>query len=321
MQIYWHQEAAIKIYNELSPFTSIQRGVRQGCVLSPCLFNLYTEFIFRESNHLPGINIHGQNLNNIRYADDTALLANDEKKLQDIVTVVKEESSKKGLDMNIKKTKTMIISRNPSGKKVNIKVDGQNLEQIDKMKYLGTLITEEIKTDIEIETRSNLAKSKFSEMSKLLSSKRLKLKTKLKILNCYVFSIFTYGSEAWTLSKVLEDKIEATEMWCLRKMSNIQWRDRVTNEEVLRRLGTSRTLLDKIKKRKCRYYGHIKRKNNILTTAVEGRVEGKRPRGRPRNTWFKDIKVWTNQTAHDCTRSAADRHLWSVIARQRPKRR
>ena len=104
----------------------------------------------------------------------------------------------------------LIISRNPSGKKVNIKVDGQNLEQIDKMKYLGTLITEEIKTDIEIETRSNLAKSKFSEMSKLLSSKRLKLKTKLKILNCYVFSIFTYGSEAWTLSKVLEDKIEAT---------------------------------------------------------------------------------------------------------------
>ena len=319
--LYWHQKAAIKIQNELSPFTSIQRGVRQGCVLSPCLFNLYTEFIFRESNHLPGINIHGQNLNNIRYADDTALLANNEKKLQDIVTVVKEESSKKGLDMNIKKTKTMIISRNPSGKKVNIKVDGQNLEQIDRMKYLGTLITEEIKTDLEIETRSNLAKSKFSEMSKLLSSKRLKLKTKLKILNCYVFSIFTYGSEAWTLSKVLEDKIEATEMWCLRKMSNIQWRDRVTNEEVLRRLGTSRTLLDKIKKRKCRYYGHIKRKNNILTTAVEGKVEGKRPRGRPRNTWFKDIKVWTNQTAHDCTRNAADRHLWSVIARQRPKRR
>merc|ERR1711963_1213979 len=84
-----------------------------------------------------------------------------------------------------------------------------------------------------------------------------------------------YGSEAWTLSEVLEDKIKATEMWCLRKMSNIQWKDRVTNEEVLRRLGTSRTLLDKIKKRKCRYYGHIKRKNNILTTAVEGRVEGR----------------------------------------------
>ena len=276
--LYWHQKAAIKIHNELSPFTSIQRGVRQGCVLSPCLFNLYTEFIFRESNHLPGISIHGHNLNNIRYADDTALLADSEKNLQEIVSCVKNESSKKGLDMNIKKTKTMIISRNPTGKKVNIEVDGQILEQIDKMKYLGTLITEEIKTDIELETRSNLAKSKFSEMSKLLTSKRLKLKTKLNILNCYIFSIFTYGSEAWTLSKVLEDKIEATEMWCLRRMSNIRWKDKVSNEEVLRRLGTERKLLDKIKKRKTRYYGHIKRKNNILTRAVEGKVNVKRPR-------------------------------------------
>ena len=319
--LYWHQKAAIKIQNELSPFTSIQRGVRQGCVLSPCLFNLYTEFIFRESNHLPGINVHGHNLNNIRYADDTALLADSEKNLQEIVTCVKSESSKKGLDMNTKKTKTMIISRNPAGKKVNIVVDDQYLEQIEKMKYLGTLITEEIKTDLELETRSNLAKAKFSEMSKIFTSKRLKLKTKLNILNSYIFSIFTYGSEAWTLSKVLEDKIEATEMWCLRKISNVQWKDKVTNEEVLRRLGTERKLLEKIKKRKTRYYGHIKRKNNILTTAVEGKVEGKRPRGRPRNTWFKDIKVWTNQTAYECTKKAADRHLWSVIARQRPKRR
>ena len=159
--LFWHQKAAIKTHNELSPFAAIQRGVRQGCVLSPCLFNLYTEFIFRESDHLPGITIHGQNLNNLRYADDTALIADSEKNLQEIVSCVKSESSKKGLDMNIKKTKTMIISRNPAGKKLNIEVDGQYLEQIEKMKYLGTLITEEIKTDTEIETRSNLAKNKF----------------------------------------------------------------------------------------------------------------------------------------------------------------
>ena len=143
----------------------------------------------------------------------------------------------------------------------------------------------------------------------------------LNIFLNYIFSIFTYGSEAWTLSKVLENKIEATEMWCLRRLSNILWKDKVSNEEVLRRLGTKRTLLDKIKKRKCRYYGHIKRKNNVLTMAVEGRVQGKRPRGRPRNTWFKDINVWTEQTAYECTKKAADRHLWSVIACQRPKRR
>ena len=105
--LYWHQKAAIRIQNELSPFTSIERGVRQGCVLSPCLFNIYTEFIFRESNDLEGINIHGQNINNLRYADDTALMANNPEKLQKVVTKVRDESSKGGLDMNVKKTKVV----------------------------------------------------------------------------------------------------------------------------------------------------------------------------------------------------------------------
>ena len=91
--LYWHQKAAIRIQDELSHFTSIHRGVRQGCVFSPCLFNIYTEFIFRESNHFEGINIHGQNINNLRYADDNALIANDQDRLQEIVTRAKEESS------------------------------------------------------------------------------------------------------------------------------------------------------------------------------------------------------------------------------------
>ena len=141
-----------------------------------------------------------------------------------------------------------------------------------------------MKTDVEIGTRSNLAKAKFSSMSKILTSKRLKLKTRLKILKCYIYSIFTYGCEAWTPKKVLEDKIEAFEMWCLREIGQVKWKDNVTNVEVLRRLGTERQLLNDIQKRKLRYYGHIKRKNNILTTIVEGRLEGRRPRGRPLGT-------------------------------------
>ena len=319
--LYWHQKAAIRIQDELSPFTSIQRGVRQGCVLSPYLFNVYTEFIFRESNELKGINIHGQNINNLRYADDTALIATDENDLQKIVDQVKEESSKAGLEMNVKKTMTMVISKNPEGKQLEIKVGDQKLEQVKKFKYLGTQITEDGKTETEIKNRINLAKSKFSTMAKILTSRSLKIPTKLKMLKCYVFSIFTYGAEAWTLTKVLENKIEAFEMWCLRRISKISWKDKVSNEDVLIKLNTERQLLRDIQRRKCRYYGHIKRKGNILTTAVEGRLQGKRPRGRPRNNWFGDVKEWTKLSARECTSMAADRHLWSVISRQPSKRR
>ena len=105
--LYWHQKAAIRVQDQLSPLIPIQRGVRQGCVLSPYLFNIYTEFIFRESNDLEGITIHGQNINNLRYADDTALLADNKDNLQKIVNKVKEVSSRGGLEMNVKKTKTI----------------------------------------------------------------------------------------------------------------------------------------------------------------------------------------------------------------------
>ena len=136
---------------------------------------------------------------------------------------MKEESSKAGLDMNVKKTKTMIISRDPEGKKVDINLDNETLQQVEKFIYLGTLILEEIKTDKEIERRKNIAKEKFSSMAKILKSKRLKLATKLKIVKCYIYSIFTYGCDAWTLSKVLEAK---TEMWCLRELGNVMWKDK-----------------------------------------------------------------------------------------------
>ena len=318
--LYWHQKAAIRINNELSPFTSIQRGVRQGCVLSPYLFNIYTEFIFRQSNELPGITIHGLNINNLRYADDTALIADDKDKLQDIVTMVQKESSKAGLEMNVKKTKTMLIARDVENKKVEVKVNDEILQQVNKFIYLGTEIREDIKTDKEIERRSNIAKEKFCSMSKVLTTKRLKLKTKLNILKCYIYSIFTYGCEAWTLSKANENKIEVFEMWCLRQMSNIKWKDRVTNEKVLEKLQTSRQLLKNIQKRKLRYFGHIKRKNNLLTISMEGKVQGRRPRGRPRNNWVGDVKEWTGLPASDCARRAVNRDLWASIGRQPSKR-
>ena len=106
------------------------------------------------------------NVNNLRYADDTALIADDPKNLQEIVNKVKAESSRGGLDMNVKKTKTMVISRHPEDHQLEITVDGDILEMVDTFKYLGTLIKDNGKTDPEIEARTKLAKAQFSAMSK-----------------------------------------------------------------------------------------------------------------------------------------------------------
>ena len=105
------------------------------------------------------------------------------------------------------------------------------------------------------------------------------------------------------------------EIWCLRKMGKFKWSDLISNEKVLKTLQTKRSLLAGIQQRKLRYYGHIKRKGDILTVALEGRMQGRRPQGRPRNTWFTDIKEWTGLKGGECARMAADRNLWSVISR------
>ena len=127
--MYWNQKAAIRVDQELSDQAVIKRGVRHGCVLSPYLFNIYTEYIFRESNDLTGIKISGKNINNIRYVDDTTLLANNNEDLQTIFYKVKYESEQKGLYMNVAKTKTMVISKT-EGKTANIMADGKSLEQV-----------------------------------------------------------------------------------------------------------------------------------------------------------------------------------------------
>ena len=104
-------------------------------------------------------------MNNIRYADDTALIANSQDKIQEIVNEVKHHSTIGGLDMNVKKTKVMLITRNTE-ETMTIKVDDSNLEQVHQFKYLGTQITEDARTETELKYRLNIAKAKFSSKRK-----------------------------------------------------------------------------------------------------------------------------------------------------------
>ncbi|GFS25422.1 endonuclease-reverse transcriptase [Elysia marginata] len=110
--LYWEQTAATRIDDEISEYKPIKRGVRQGCVLSPDLFNIYSEMILRNIYDLKGIRIGGVNINDLRYADDTVLLAESESELQAILDVVTDASMEMGLDLNAKKTECMTTSKN-----------------------------------------------------------------------------------------------------------------------------------------------------------------------------------------------------------------
>ena len=110
-KLYWEQLACVRTESGMTSEFKIKKGVRQGCVLSPNLFNLYTEKIFREVEDMKGINIGGVNINNLRYADDTVLLAEGPMYLQALLTAVNKKGKPYGMEMNIIKTKSMVISR------------------------------------------------------------------------------------------------------------------------------------------------------------------------------------------------------------------
>ena len=126
--LYAGQEATVRTGHGTTDWFQIGKGVRQGCILAPCLFNLYAEYIMRNAGleeAQPGIKIAGRNINNLRYADDATLMAESEEELTSLLMKVKEESENVGLKLNIQKTKIMA-----SGPIISRQLDGETVETV-----------------------------------------------------------------------------------------------------------------------------------------------------------------------------------------------
>ena len=132
-----------------------------------------------------------------------------------------------------------------------------------------------------------------------------------------VFPTATYGCEAWTLNKTDCKNITAFEMKCYRKILRIPWVEKVTNEEVLTRIGVrTPMLLQIVKKLKLKYFGHIKRHESLEKHILEAKSEGKRGRGRPTRRWEQDIEEWLGITTTQAGRMAQDRELFRSRVRE-----
>ena len=133
------QEATVRTGHGTADWLQIGKGVGQGCILSPCLFNLYAEYIMRNAGleeAQAGIMISGRNINNLRYADDTTFMAESEEELKSFLMKVKEENEKVGLKLNIQKTKIMA-----SGPITSCEIDGETVETVSDFIFGGSKIT------------------------------------------------------------------------------------------------------------------------------------------------------------------------------------
>lgn len=298
--LYENQVATIRVENEETEEIKICRGVRQGCVMSPLLFNIYSEAVMSEALEglEAGVKINGTVVNNLRYADDTVLIASSEHDLQTIVNKVNECSERAGLSMNISKTKFMVVSRNPD-LNPSISVADKQLERVRQYKYLGAWVNEAWESDQEIKTRIEIARAAFNKMRKVLCCRKLHIKLRVRLLMCYIWPVVMYGCEAWTLKDETTRRLQAFEMWCYRRMLRISWTQKVRNETVLQRVQMPRKLLQTIKKRKIEYLGHVLRHDRyaLLQLIMMGKVEGKRRAGRKRKSWLRNIREWTGITS------------------------
>jgi uncharacterized membrane-anchored protein YhcB (DUF1043 family) len=311
--LYWNQTAAVKCDNELSEWMPIKQGVRQGCVASPHLFALYTEMIMREIDNMGGFKIGGTEVNNLRYADDTVIIAESEEQLQDLINVVVTESERKGLFLNNAKSFTMVFSKATVNPKCTITVHGNTLEQVQSFVYLGSLFTSDARCEKEIRRRIGIAKSTFASMKKVLTARNIAISVRLRVLKCYIWSTLLYGCETWTISGNMLKKLEALETWFYRRMLRISWNEYVTNEEVYRQMNTSKTLVKGIVHRQLSFLGHVMRKEDLENLVVTGFVDGKRARGRPRETFLTYLSKMTNKSPTELIRLTKKRNVWSKV--------
>ena len=160
------------------------RGVHQGCILSPCLFNLYAECIIRNTGldeAQAGIKIAGRNINNLRYADDTTLMAESEEELKSLLTKVKEESEKVGLKLNIQQTKIMA-----SGPITSWEIDG---ETVADFIFLGSKITADGDCSHESKRCLVLGRKVMTDLDSILKSRDITLSTKVCLVKAMVFPV------------------------------------------------------------------------------------------------------------------------------------
>lgn len=308
--LYYNQVASIKVDETFTKKIPIKRGVRQGCVLSPTLFNVYSEEIFRESlmDRSEGVRIGGQTINNIRYADDTAILAESLEDLQALLNSVHEASKDRGLKINVGKTKWMVAGKIDIGQ-AQLLLEGRPLERVGHFKYLGSWINDGGSSDEEIISRIAISRRTFATWKPMLCNRNLSMQLRMRVLKCYVWSVLLYGCETWTLKASTINKLEAFELWCYRRMLRISWVTHTTNEDVLTMMNTNRELVNTIKTRETHYFGHIIRgpKYSLLRLIIQGKVEGTRWIGRKKLSWLRNIRQWTGLQPEHLFRAAADR--------------
>lgn len=266
------------------PF-EIRSGVRQGCPMSGFLFLLIVDWTMREATRVKRGIRWGlmDRLEDLDFADDIALLSESRKEMQDKTNEVNRIAEKCGLKINTAKTKVMRINASSERR---ITIHGEEIEEVERFRYLGATLDSDGGTSAEIKNRMQAAGTAFRKLNSIWRSGVYSIRTKLKIFRSNVTSILLYDSENWKITKAEQNKLEAFQNKCLRRILRVFWPNTISNKVLLERTQMSSVEVQ-IRKRRWTWIGHILRRERKedARVALKWTPPGRRNRGRPKTTW------------------------------------
>ena len=170
----------------------------------------------------------------LRFADDMTLLEEDERMLKNMLMEQNERCEDYGMKINISKTKVMVIGRKP--KKIDIRIEGEFIEQVDSFKYLWCNISSNMNCCQEVKQRISMAKEAFNRKRSIFCGP-LEKELRKRLVKCFVWSVVLYGAETWTLRRNEQKQLDAFEMWVWRRMECVKWTDKIKKSVVLEKVG------------------------------------------------------------------------------------
>ena len=327
--LYEKSEACVRVCREEGDWFEVGVGLRQGCVMSPWLFNLFMDAVMKEVREKAGD--VGVMLRDVRqnvewkvewlmFADDTVLVGDSEEKLERLVQEFGRVCQRRKLAVNVTKSKVMKVGKNGEENEMNVSLNNRRMEEVETYRYLGVDVSNDGGVGDEVNHRIGEAKKAWGALKDLWKKRYVSREAKVGMYEGIVEPSLLYGCEVWSLKVRDRKRIEAVEMECLRNICGVRRVDRVSNVEVRRRCGKNVSVGQRMDQGVLRWFGHVERMGDdrMAKRVYESDVRGVRRRGRPRKCWMdgvKEVLARKGLNIQEARVSVQDRNEWRSVCR------
>ncbi len=256
---YEEASTCVKISGQTREYFEIKMGLRQGCVMSPWLFNIYRDGVMREMKGRVGevgVRMYAEGrkwvLNSILFADDTVLIAENESDLQNLVSVFNCVCKRRKLKVNVNKSKVMVCERSRSEavdfvcpyrvgteceKRMQNNFECEEIEEVNEFKYLGSVMCKYSGTEGETSERALQGRKVVRSLGHIMNGRSVSMEVKRDLRNTVIIPILTYANETWAWSESQRSRVQAVEMSYLRSACGVSRIDGMSNESVYEHFG------------------------------------------------------------------------------------